>query len=729
MCKKRLIEFAVFSVLLTGGFASGASLHIEIYHFRSFLHLIGSKELLTGVYLVEFLNLISSLLSKLLPEKKRRTAAVYKTVSKPADEVSYYRSGIEKYNSAQYQGAIEDFSKAVSIRGNFHQAFCNRGLTKLKIEDNYGADLDFSRAIEIHPKYAKAYLNRGVAKKKLGDPEGAKQDFIKAVKIDPKLYSFFKVKKKKAGKNSPQDVPDGTLLNEGEKFCFDSEFIKTALPEELEYRKIPGPDASNEEDGFMKPLAFESEDDGFIMRNPLPDEKDDIIPSRFERVQSDKDAEEAFGTSEFKFQEFTPEDELNGTPSGIITPSEAMEEEEKPYSAGTTDTGAEEPLGSFTRPLEQTPETESADYEPQKTFAASDEKPDDVLTGKPAQLKNIEDDFEDLLRVPLQAENENEEDEDFGKYNPIDKDAGLIEEEQSLLKKSSGQKQAFDETDADDYKARLEKLRNFSETYNPMDDLKKYNLAETADEEDGNAGDDEIISVSVSDEEIAAAENEMSQETSESGKSPENKSRRKPRISNIPSTEERIKRKTELSEQDIIVDLPERDDIQRVLANTIPEQRIQYARGFYYRAKSKLKDGDKEGAMQDLSSAIEFYPKFSQAFLQRGKILAELNELQNAIDDYSRAIEYNHRNPAAYFQRALSNQKSGKNREALADFTKAILFEPRNPQLYLFRGMLRYRMGQSRAAFDDWGRAEMFGLTQARELLNKYTPKPKGAGK
>lgn len=209
---------------------------------------------------------------------------------------------------------------------------------------------------------------------------------------------------------------------------------------------------------------------------------------------------------------------------------------------------------------------------------------------------------------------------------------------------------------------------------------------------------------------------------------PEKKLRSAAEAPNDTPQDERLSRNPEaidldLSGHDVTVELPDQNEIKRILAESLPESRITYARGFYYRAKSKYEAGDKAGAIQDYSNAIEFYHKFSHAYLQRGIVRSELNKIAEAISDYSKAIEHNHKNPLAYYNRAMANQKYGKDREALVDFTKAILFDPRNPQLYLLRGILRFEMGQTRPAFSDWSRADILGSVQAREMLKKYVSK------
>ena len=79
-----------------------------------------------------------------------------------------------------YDSAIVDFNKALTIDQNNATAYNNLAWTKRMINDNYGAIFDATKAIEIDPNYSNAYLNRGVAKENLGDMKGACDDWKQA---------------------------------------------------------------------------------------------------------------------------------------------------------------------------------------------------------------------------------------------------------------------------------------------------------------------------------------------------------------------------------------------------------------------------------------------------------------------------------------------------------------------------------------------------------------------
>jgi len=85
---------------------------------------------------------------------------------KTAEE--HFYSGVEKANSGDYQGAIEDYNKAIEINPNKAEAYVNRAFAKGELGDFRGAIEDCNKAIELNPKYAEAFYNRGFAKGELG---------------------------------------------------------------------------------------------------------------------------------------------------------------------------------------------------------------------------------------------------------------------------------------------------------------------------------------------------------------------------------------------------------------------------------------------------------------------------------------------------------------------------------------------------------------------------------
>lgn len=111
----------------------------------------------------------------------RRSAALVQrglaeTLTLQSNDACYNR-GNAKYDNGDYDGAIDDFTKAIEISPPFPVAYTNRGLAKEYRGDIKGAIHDYIKAIEINPRHADAYFNRSFAKLKTGDFDGAISDY------------------------------------------------------------------------------------------------------------------------------------------------------------------------------------------------------------------------------------------------------------------------------------------------------------------------------------------------------------------------------------------------------------------------------------------------------------------------------------------------------------------------------------------------------------------------
>ena len=87
----------------------------------------------------------------------------------------HFRSADLKYKRGNYQGAIDDYTKAIEL------AYVFRGATKFKSGDSKGGIADFDKAIEINPQNAVTYYNRGIAKQLVGDLKGACADWEESI--------------------------------------------------------------------------------------------------------------------------------------------------------------------------------------------------------------------------------------------------------------------------------------------------------------------------------------------------------------------------------------------------------------------------------------------------------------------------------------------------------------------------------------------------------------------
>lgn len=120
-----------------------------------------------------------------------RDAEIYNlpTSGPPTDFQSFFNWGILKYQSGNYDDAIEDFDNAIVFKPDtaFSLIYSYRGIAKTKMGDYNGAIEDFDRAIAIPPSdimqysnWIKNYFNRGVSRFYTKDIEGACKDWNKS---------------------------------------------------------------------------------------------------------------------------------------------------------------------------------------------------------------------------------------------------------------------------------------------------------------------------------------------------------------------------------------------------------------------------------------------------------------------------------------------------------------------------------------------------------------------
>jgi tetratricopeptide (TPR) repeat protein len=78
--------------------------------------------------------------------------AVVAQEKEPQSGVQYYNRGVVRYSKGDYDGAIADFTKAITLNPSFAVAYGDRGLTQLHKGKDAEAKQDIKKAIELDPK-------------------------------------------------------------------------------------------------------------------------------------------------------------------------------------------------------------------------------------------------------------------------------------------------------------------------------------------------------------------------------------------------------------------------------------------------------------------------------------------------------------------------------------------------------------------------------------------------
>ena len=99
--------------------------------------------------------------------------------------------GFDHFYNLEYDQAIADFNKALSIDPKNAEGYFNRGL----VYDNQGkydkALPDYNKFIELNPNHMSGYINRGILYVKKSLYDKAIDDFDKAIQIAPDDPNYY----------------------------------------------------------------------------------------------------------------------------------------------------------------------------------------------------------------------------------------------------------------------------------------------------------------------------------------------------------------------------------------------------------------------------------------------------------------------------------------------------------------------------------------------------------
>ena len=86
----------------------------------------------------------------------------------------------------EYDAAVRDLDRAISLRPEFAEAFVNRGAARLGLKQYRDALTDLDRGLALGaPEPAKAWYDKGLAHEDLGDLQAAFNDYTKASELRP----------------------------------------------------------------------------------------------------------------------------------------------------------------------------------------------------------------------------------------------------------------------------------------------------------------------------------------------------------------------------------------------------------------------------------------------------------------------------------------------------------------------------------------------------------------
>jgi aspartyl protease family protein len=147
---------------------------------------------------------------------------------------------------------------------------------------------------------------------------------------------------------------------------------------------------------------------------------------------------------------------------------------------------------------------------------------------------------------------------------------------------------------------------------------------------------------------------------------------------------------------------------------------VVVSRNYARDAEAKYELKDYEGAISDLTKALQLDPNNSTRCYQRGNAKWQLKDYYGAIRDCEKAIELNPKFSEAYSIIGNCNLALNKPSAALFDFSKAIELDSYNKYAYYNRGIVYYwYFNKKDDACLDWSRAGELGYPDAYTLIKR----------
>ncbi|QIR38588.1 tetratricopeptide repeat protein [Tolypothrix sp. PCC 7910] len=103
----------------------------------------------------------------------------------PTNAREFLQMGVDKISHSHYQEAIADFDQAIQLQNNFGEAYSERCLAYLQIQEYQQAIADCTQAINFSPDNAEDYINRGLASYRQKDYLSAIVDYQRAIALKP----------------------------------------------------------------------------------------------------------------------------------------------------------------------------------------------------------------------------------------------------------------------------------------------------------------------------------------------------------------------------------------------------------------------------------------------------------------------------------------------------------------------------------------------------------------
>jgi tetratricopeptide (TPR) repeat protein len=135
-------------------------------------------------YIFLFYLLVAAVL--VLPFSSAQAA---KSKESPAQEL--FAQGVEALNQGDTNLSLEKFNAALKLDPEMPEAYINRGIALMRLQQYVEAVADFDKAAKLAPKSAEVFYNRARAYSLSGLYDKAVADYTHALKYAPKDWQIF----------------------------------------------------------------------------------------------------------------------------------------------------------------------------------------------------------------------------------------------------------------------------------------------------------------------------------------------------------------------------------------------------------------------------------------------------------------------------------------------------------------------------------------------------------
>jgi tetratricopeptide (TPR) repeat protein len=158
---------------------------------------------------------------------------------------------------------------------------------------------------------------------------------------------------------------------------------------------------------------------------------------------------------------------------------------------------------------------------------------------------------------------------------------------------------------------------------------------------------------------------------------------------------------------------------------------LDSAEAYVDRAAERYENGEVDGAVDDLTEALELGGEDANILHKRGVARAAMNDVDGAMDDWDRAIEMDEAHVGALVDRALALYDADQPEQALEDYDRAAEVEER-PEIFANRGVARFEIGDVDGALADFEHAlelddELVAAYLNRAMVRRATGDVDGA--